>query len=49
MEYWISQGLFVIGYIIMLSAYLFKRKDAFMICNIVGNIFLTSGYLVLGE
>ena len=49
MEDWISQGLFVIGYIIMLSAYLFKRKDAFMICNIVGNIFLTSGYLVLGE
>ena len=48
MEYWISQGLFVIGYIIMLSAYLFKKKDVFMICNIVGNIFLTSGYIVLG-
>jgi hypothetical protein len=47
MEYWVSQGLFVIGYVILLLSFLFKKKQTLMAINVVGDCVILIGYVIL--
>ena len=47
--YWLAQSLFVIGYITLLSSFLFKKKQTLMAINVVGDCIIIIGYLLLKQ